>query len=229
MNDPHRGSPSRCLLTWLVASAAAGGAAAWALPDLAPPPAVGQGSGPTPSFDAWLPSLCAGVTALCAGWGWLVTTVVVLEALGRRPRAASAGVPAWARRVLLGACGVAVLGSAAPAPAAPAPGDGEGREWPAVLDGLPLPDRAEGRDVSSLPEPHRRHRVRPGDSLWSVAEATLRATGAPAAAADVAAYWPRIYALNRDLVGADPNLIRPGQLLRLADPTTTPTAGEDLR
>jgi nucleoid-associated protein YgaU len=46
--------------------------------------------------------------------------------------------------------------------------------------------------------------------------------------ADVAAYWPEIYALNRGLVGADPDLIRPGQLLRLADPSLTPTPGEDL-
>ena len=51
--------------------------------------------------------------------------------------------------------------------------------------------------------------------------------------ADVAAYWPRLYALNRDLIGPYPDLLRPGQLLRLptptADPTAIPTPREDLR
>lgn len=59
--------------------------------------------------------------------------------------------------------------------------------------------------------------VRAGDSLWRIAEAHL----SPAASrTQVAAAWPAWYAANRALVGADPNIIRPGQLL--ARPTTDP-------
>ncbi|MPV38746.1 LysM peptidoglycan-binding domain-containing protein [Georgenia subflava] len=52
--------------------------------------------------------------------------------------------------------------------------------------------------------------VRPGDSLWAIAEAHLRPD---AADADVAAAWPEWYRTNRALVGADPNVIHPGQQL----------------
>lgn len=52
--------------------------------------------------------------------------------------------------------------------------------------------------------------VRPGDSLWAIAAAHLPAD---AEAADVAAAWPRWYAANRQVVGPDPDLIHPGQVL----------------
>jgi hypothetical protein len=146
MNDLHRGSPSRCLLTWLVAGATTVAAVAWTAPDLVAAHAAltGTTSGPAPSFDAWLTWLCAGAAALCAAWGWLVTSVVVLEALTGRPRRSPArAVPAWCRRLVLGACGVAVLGSTMPGLAAaghPVPDRGERAD---LLEGLPLPERAE--------------------------------------------------------------------------------------
>jgi nucleoid-associated protein YgaU len=52
--------------------------------------------------------------------------------------------------------------------------------------------------------------VRPGDSLWLIAAHRL---GPTATDADVAVTWPRWYAANRAVIGADPDLIRPGQLL----------------
>jgi nucleoid-associated protein YgaU len=52
--------------------------------------------------------------------------------------------------------------------------------------------------------------VRRGDSLWDIA---ARHLGPGATAAEVAAEWPRWYAANRGAVGADPDLIRPGQRL----------------
>jgi nucleoid-associated protein YgaU len=52
--------------------------------------------------------------------------------------------------------------------------------------------------------------VRPGDSLWRIAAAHLPPG---AGAADVAAAWPAWYAANRATIGADPSLIRPGQVL----------------
>ncbi|WP_331526375.1 LysM domain-containing protein [Nocardioides sp.] len=54
--------------------------------------------------------------------------------------------------------------------------------------------------------------VRPGDSLWSIAEADLP-PGAPDRA--VVSRWHAIYAVNRALVGPDPDLLEPGQRLHL--------------
>jgi hypothetical protein len=52
--------------------------------------------------------------------------------------------------------------------------------------------------------------VRPGDSLWSISEQRL---GPKATSRQIANAAERIYALNRDQIGADPNLIFPGQRL----------------
>lgn len=52
--------------------------------------------------------------------------------------------------------------------------------------------------------------VRLGDSLWAIAAAHLP-PGASAASID--ASWRQWYAANRDVIGADPNLVIPGQVL----------------
>jgi len=54
--------------------------------------------------------------------------------------------------------------------------------------------------------------VRSGDSLWSIAAAAL---GPLASDADIAREWPRLYAGNRDAIGANPHFLRPGQVLVL--------------
>jgi hypothetical protein len=54
--------------------------------------------------------------------------------------------------------------------------------------------------------------VRPGDSLWSVSAARL---GPYASDVDIALDWPRVYQANRDIIGGNPHLLRPGQVLRL--------------
>jgi resuscitation-promoting factor RpfA len=59
--------------------------------------------------------------------------------------------------------------------------------------------------------------VRPGDSLWRIAAVHL---GERASAAGIAAAWPQWYAANRTVIGADPNLIEPGQHLQA--PATDP-------
>jgi len=58
--------------------------------------------------------------------------------------------------------------------------------------------------------------VQPGDSLWLIA---ARRLGADATDAQIADYWPQVYAANRRVVGADPDLVRPGQQLRLPAPS----------
>jgi hypothetical protein len=54
--------------------------------------------------------------------------------------------------------------------------------------------------------------VAAGDSLWSISSRLL---GRTAAAADIAAAWPLLWAQNRSLIGPDPDLIHPGTELRI--------------
>lgn len=54
--------------------------------------------------------------------------------------------------------------------------------------------------------------VRAGDSLWSICAAEL---GPLASDVDIALAWPRLYQANRKLIGSDPGLLLPGQVLRL--------------
>lgn len=53
--------------------------------------------------------------------------------------------------------------------------------------------------------------VHRGDSLWTIARRHL---GPGATDTEVAAAWPRWYAANRDVIGPDPGILRPGQVLR---------------
>ena len=53
--------------------------------------------------------------------------------------------------------------------------------------------------------------VHRGDSLWSIA---ARHLGPQASDAEIAQAWPQWFDLNRDVIGDDPDLILPGQILR---------------
>lgn len=53
--------------------------------------------------------------------------------------------------------------------------------------------------------------VLPGDTLWDIAGKVLETKDMRA----IARYWPLIHRANRDVIGADPNLICPGQVLVL--------------
>ena len=48
----------------------------------------------------------------------------------------------------------------------------------------------------------------------------LRRLGHDPSVAEVAAYWPRIHAANRALIGPDPDLVRPGVPLVLPAPSS---------
>ena len=72
------------------------------------------------------------------------------------------------------------------------------------------PDR-----IAGVPAPVRRLVLR------ACAEAELlRRHGHKPTVAEVAAYWPRIHAANRALVGPDPDLVRPGVPLVLPAPSS---------
>ena len=84
---------------------------------------------------------------------------------------------------------------------------------------MPAPSRpASSTGPSAEPQTGTDQRVRakPGDSLWLIAAHRL---GADAADAEIAAEWPRWYAANRAVIGDDPSLIEPGQVLH-APPTS---------
>lgn len=86
----------------------------------------------------------------------------------------------------------------------------------------PLFPRLGGRQVRRIDraESMRRHPagkgrrlhvvVAPGDSLWAIS-ARLLGTSDPTR---IAAFWPKLYAANRDVI-ADPNLIFAGQVLQV--------------
>jgi hypothetical protein len=76
----------------------------------------------------------------------------------------------------------------------------------AVPNGAPLLTGAPHREADH----EGGYVVRHGDALWDVA---ARQLGPNATAADIAREWPRWYAANRAVIGADPNLLRPGEVL----------------
>lgn len=212
-------SPARAAVLWLTVSTLATGLVAWLASDVAHLPAGA-------TFDVALVGACEVAAAGCAVWLWLATTAVTFDVLRGRAHRARRGVPPGLRRLLLAGCGLAVVGGTLAAPSYAAdhrPVRGS------VVAGLPLPDRATAlsRMAGAFERADRaRHRerassnpervtVRAGDTLWRLAARTL-----PAAAADalVTDRWHRLYELNRDVIGDDPDLIRPGQRLLL--PTT---------
>ena len=58
--------------------------------------------------------------------------------------------------------------------------------------------------------------VRPGDSLWRIAQ---RALGPRATPARVATTWPQWFAANREVIGPDPGYLVPGEVLHTPDQT----------
>ena len=77
------------------------------------------------------------------------------------------------------------------------------------------------RAVISAIRPHtmavtaRSHTVVSGDSLWKIARSLLAVEGSTPSGSNISNLWRSIYDMNRDLIGDDPNLIHPGQVLQL--------------
>lgn len=226
MMDTRRGSRQRCLLVWVGATAALAALLTWTLPDLGAARTALAGPGiDSHPFATLLVWVCSAAGLGCGTWLWTLTTVVVLEAAFEGGQPGTQWVPTGVRRLVLAACGVAIIGVALPAGSTPGSPhlDHTGRTEQAIIAGLPVPDRATGgpgrpHDPATAPAPAptqaptRAVVVQPGDTLWAIAEADV---GASASDAAIAAHWQRIYALNRDEVGSDPDLIRPDQHLQL--------------
>jgi nucleoid-associated protein YgaU len=141
--------------------------------------------------------------------------------------------------------GAAASAPLSPSPAAsPAPSPEPGAphrglldlDWPTSSPPPPRPSPSALEPVEQLPPPARPAPpaagaavvvVRPGDTLWDLADAALRRAGEPAPSdARIAQEWPRWWAANRDVIGPDPDLILPGMQLTLpAHPAANATSG----
>jgi nucleoid-associated protein YgaU len=136
-------------------------------------------------------------------------------------------LPTALYRLLAGAAGLGVLLSPAVASAAPHPAptaSAPAPQWPSdsplpppAWPATPVPRPATPRHTADrTPAPRAAAVVvQPGDTLWSITAEHLPADAGPKR---VAREWPRWFAANRAVVGADPDLIRPGQVLHAPAP-----------
>src|SRR5699024_3166101 len=85
-------------------------------------------------------------------------------------------------------------------------------DGPHDLHGLEYPDRPMSPRPSA--DEHVQHTVRAGESLWSIAADDLP-VGATNRAIDRS--WRAWWRANRKVIGADPHVIRPGQVLHAPD------------
>jgi LysM repeat protein len=102
----------------------------------------------------------------------------------------------------LAATSVSVSVSASAATSTPIPRPAN--VWPS-LDRAPLPSHPVRPDLRAAG-----YDVRAGDTLWGIAARTLGPDATPAEVADT---WPRWWERNRAVIGANPDLIQPGQHL----------------
>ncbi|MGY1735146.1 hypothetical protein [Geodermatophilus sp. SYSU D00684] len=173
--------------------------------------------------EALLPHAVAVVAWAVWAWGALGLVLTALSALpglagaaagvllrrvvpasGRRAAALALGVGLATAPVLSGcaAAGPVVVATAG-APAPPAVPD-----WPAPVPAPAVPDWPAAPALGE-------HVVLRGECLWTIAAADLRArTGAEPPDAATAAAVGRWWAANAAVIGPDPDLLLPGQVLR---------------
>ncbi|MDN4471695.1 LysM peptidoglycan-binding domain-containing protein [Demequina zhanjiangensis] len=220
--------------------------AAWALGELATdlaPWAAAPGAG----VDAILAPAIVGAGALVCGYLALSAMVMVAAALsGSIPGWAAAAAPSAWRRIVATAAGIGLsAGLAAPALAADiAPGWSvavvtagvdASPGWSAASYARPagatdaVPGWIDGPRAAEHDEAPQRGAhthddagsgtarptrvVEAGDSLWAITADLL----GEKETARIAAAWPLLYEANRDVIGADPSLIRPGQILEIPE------------
>lgn len=162
-------------------------------------------------FDLLLVRGALGALALAALWCVVVVATCAAEALsdGRIRLASRTGCPAAVRAWIVGAFVAAVAGVAPAHASDTGPGGAPSAPLAAAVDGLPMPDRVVGSGGATPTT----YVVHPGDSLWSIARHALPPDVTDAV---VAAAVADLYVANRATVGADPDLVRPGQRLRTA-------------
>lgn len=166
-------------------------------------------------FDDLLVRGATGVLGLAVAWAAAIVLAIGVEALtdGRVALAPRLGCPQAVRAGLLALVPVLLIGG--PAASAREAADPP----PRSLDGLAVPTRTADPGAEdavsraqSGPSVSSTVRVRPGDSLWRIARRVLPAEEPDTTVADAVR---ALHALNRATVGADPDRLRPGQILEL--------------
>lgn len=174
----------------------------------------------TPDFGHLLTAAAAWLLVGCAAWFVLLCAAALVEATtsGRVRAMTWVGCPTQLRALLLASAGVAlVAGATVPASATELrPGAGiAGHRTDRRPDNLPVPARPEGGAPTHAGSVHV---VMPGDSLWRLAASRMPRD---ASTVDVARLVARIHHLNRPVIGADPDVLHPGQRLVLPAPLST--------
>jgi hypothetical protein len=165
------------------------------------------------SLEMLVTDALACVALLAAVVGVLLAAMTILRGIVTllRPQLGLA-MPAWGpdgwRRLILGICGLGIIG---PSLSSPALATEDAPAGPCIvhcqapLAGLALPDLP-----LSVPRPTVH--VHRGDTLWSIA----RDHAAPMASDQaLASEVKALYERNRATIGADPDLIHPGTILIL--------------
>lgn len=147
---------------------------------------------------------------LVAGTGALVAATAVLAPAGATPNLDDAAIAddlGWG----------ATDGEHAGPEGEPSPAAGAGSTTDPTDPGAPDDDASAAIPTAGGAAGSREsatYAVVPGDSLWAIAANHL--DGEPDDA-QVAEAWPLWFDANRDVVGDDPDLIHPGQVLRVPD------------
>ncbi|MCA0146271.1 LysM peptidoglycan-binding domain-containing protein [Blastococcus sp. LR1] len=134
----------------------------------------------------------------------------LLPAGARRAAALALGVglglapPALGLALVVATPAVAAAEESSPTNAVP---DWPGAASPAPADDPAIPDWPQAPAAGE-------HVVVRGDCLWDIAERHLTTTGSPPTAADVATAVTAWWQANADVIGPDPDLLLPGQVLR---------------
>ena len=150
-----------------------------------------------------------------------LATQVVLPAGARRGAALVLGLGLGVAAPLTGVAVTVMAPPAAAAPAATAAPADAVPDWPdrAAPVGAPAPAQVPDWPADlALPATDGTHVVVRGDCLWHIASSwlTTRAGGPPTdveVAQAVQAWW----AANADVIGPDPDLLLPGQVLRASE------------
>ena len=83
---------------------------------------------------------------------------------------------------------------------------------PGLVTSAPVRASREQQSATARSEVHRTEvAVRSGDSLWTIAAGSL---GPGASDVEIALEWPRWFEANRAAIGANPDVLLPGQILR---------------
>jgi hypothetical protein len=219
----RRSSRGRALLVLLLALAASLALAAIRRD-------LGSTAGLAPA-ETMLVAVAEWIVWLVAGYVVAVVGVASLLAMVGRPSRANQAllaIPALLRPALGAALGAALTASpvsAATPPPSPTTTTADPFAWSAPIDAAaridaaavvaPAADSSAPRRAPPRATATRTVRVSVGDCLWSLAARDLAARHVGSRPADIALAWHRWYAANRAVIGPDPGLLHPGEVLRV--------------